>query len=290
MTKLYRGRFAPSPTGDLHLGSRLTAVASYLQARKHKGQWLVRVEDVDPPREVAGSAAGIIRDLKSLGMVADEPVHYQRHNTPAYQQAVAQLLSTGKAFRCACSRKQLEGFNLYPGTCRALNLAATAIRIRVNEQQLLVNDGLQKSQTYSLAKDIGDFIIWRGDNLPAYQLAVVVDDASEQITEVVRGCDLLDSTPKQLYLQECLGLKHPEYLHIPLLTDTNGKKLSKRDKDDPLNQLQPPAAIRLALTLLGQAPPAEISDLKALWDWAITHWSINNVPLRLGTESIPFKK
>lgn len=282
----YRGRFAPSPTGDLHLGSLLSAVASYLQARKNKGQWLIRIEDIDPPREVAGSAAGIIRDLKSLGMTADEGISYQRQHTTTYLQAVTSLLSAGKAFRCACSRKQLKDSPVYPGTCRKLGLDAAAIRLRVDNRQMTVPDNLQETREYSLNDDIGDFILWRADKLPAYQLAVVVDDAAEGITEVVRGCDLLDSTPRQIYLQECLGLAHPEYLHIPLLTDNSGRKLSKRDRDDPLNQLQPVAAIRLALQLLGQQPPAEIIDLDTLWNWAIGHWELKNIPLRLDNEYI----
>jgi len=280
----YRGRFAPSPTGDLHLGSLLTAVASYLQARKNKGQWLIRIEDIDPPREVAGSAAGIIRDLQALGMTADEDISYQGQNTTAYRQAATSLLSANKAFRCACSRKQLRGFPVYPGSCRNLALDAAAIRLRADNRQMTVLDKLQETCKYSLTDDIGDFIIWRADKLPAYQLAVVIDDAAQGITEVVRGCDLLDSTPRQIYLQECLGLAHPDYLHIPLLTDNSGRKLSKRDRDDPLNQLQPVAAIRLALQLLGQQPPAGITKLDALWDWAIGHWELKNIPLRLNNK------
>ncbi|MCF6225861.1 MAG: tRNA glutamyl-Q(34) synthetase GluQRS [Xanthomonadales bacterium] len=286
MHKPYRGRFAPSPTGDLHLGSLLSAVASYLQARKYQGQWLIRIEDIDPPREVHGSAAGILKDLKALGMQADEDVGYQSHNTAAYQQALASLLSSGKAFRCGCSRKQLKNDPVYPGNCRKLQLDACAVRLKAATRQLTVIDQLQKSREYALAEDIGDFIIWRADDLPAYQLAVVVDDAAMGITEVVRGCDLQGSTPRQLYLQECLGLPHPDYLHIPLLTDKSGRKLSKRDNDDPLNQLQPLAAIRLALRLLGQQPPPEISDLNKLWEWAIVHWQASNIPLQFPTSSI----
>ncbi|MCF6263533.1 MAG: tRNA glutamyl-Q(34) synthetase GluQRS [Xanthomonadales bacterium] len=287
MHKPYRGRFAPSPTGDLHLGSLLSAVASYLQARQHKGQWLIRIEDIDPPREIHGSAAGIVKDLQALGMQADEAVSYQSHNTATYLQAVTSLLTSGKAFRCSCSRKQLKNHPVYPGSCRKLQTDTCAVRLRVATPQLTVIDQLQKTREYALAKDIGDFIIWRADDLPAYQLAVVVDDAAMSITEVVRGCDLQDSTPRQLYLQECLGLPQPDYLHIPLLTDKNGRKLSKRDNDDPLNQLQPLAAIRLALQLLGQHPPSEISDLNRLWGWAIAHWRVNNIPSRLATDYIP---
>lgn len=287
MYNSYRGRFAPSPTGNLHLGSLLSAVASYLQARKNKGQWLIRIEDIDPPREVSGSVAGILKDLQALGMHADEDISYQSRNTAAYQQAITSLLSSGKAFRCGCSRKQLQNDPVYPGTCRQRNRDAYAIRLRVDTRQLQVIDQLQQSREYALAKDIGDFIIWRADDLPAYQLAVVVDDAAQGITEVVRGCDLLDSTPRQLYLQECLELPHPDYLHIPLLTDKQGRKLSKRDRDDPLNQLQPIAAIRLALQLLGQQPLAEINDLDKLWDWAITHWQLSNIPLKFPVEYIP---
>ena len=281
MDNTYRGRFAPSPTGDLHMGSLLSAVASYLQARKNNGRWLIRIEDIDPPREVAGSAAGIIRDLKTLGMTADEEISYQGQNTASYRQAADSLISAGKAFRCKCSRKLLRNQPVYPGTCRKLDLDATAIRLRIDNRLMLVTDKLQAPHHYSLTDDIGDFIIWRADNLPAYQLAVVVDDAAQGITEVVRGCDLLDSTPRQLYLQACLGLPHPDYLHIPLLTDNTGRKLSKRDRDDPLNQLQPVAAIRLALELLGQKPATEIIDLQALWNCAIVHWEIKNIPLHL---------
>ncbi len=282
----YRGRFAPSPTGDLHLGSLLSAVASYLQARRHNGQWLIRIEDIDPPREIHGSAAGIVKDLQTLGLQADEAVSYQSNNTAAYRQAVTHLLVSAKAFRCSCSRKQLKNAPVYPGNCRKLQLDACAVRLKVATRQLTVIDLLQTTREYALAENIGDFIIWRADDLPAYQLAVVVDDAAMGITEVVRGCDLQDSTPRQLYLQECLGLPQPDYLHIPLLTDKNGRKLSKRDNDDPLNRLQPQAAIRLALQLLGQQPPLEISDLDKLWDWAIAHWQVRNIPLQFPTSSI----
>lgn len=289
MHKPYRGRFAPSPTGNLHLGSLLSAVASYLQARKHQGQWLIRIEDIDPPREVSGSATGILKDLQALGMQADEGVSYQSHNTAAYQQALTDLLLSGKAFRCGCSRKQLQNDPIYPGTCRHRTLDAYAVRLRVDSRKLQVNDKLQQNREYALAEDIGDFIIWRADDLPAYQLAVVVDDAAQEITEVVRGCDLLDSTPRQLYLQECLGLPQPDYLHIPLLTDKQGRKLSKRDRDDPLNLLQPTAAIRLVLQLLGQQPPTEISDLDKLWGWAIKHWKVCKIPQQLPRQNISLK-
>jgi len=268
------GRFAPSPTGELHFGSLLAAVASCLQARSRGGQWLVRIEDIDPPREVAGSAQRIVQDLARLGLVSDLPVLYQSTRLEAYQAACDQLVSSGKAYWCGCSRKDWPASGVYPGTCRqgiAPGRKARAIRIRVDDKTLTFADRFIGQVTENLQHSCGDFIIRRADGLYAYQLAVVVDDAWQKITEVVRGMDLLSSTIRQIWLQNCLSLPTPEYAHIPLAVRPDGQKLSKRLASDPICLMQPVEALRAALTLLGHPPP--VAALHETWQWAYANWS-----------------
>lgn len=260
------------------MGSLLSAVASFLQARVNHGQWLLRIEDIDPPREVPGSALNIVHDLQIFGMVSDEPILYQSQRIAVYKESLETLLQQGKAFRCKCSRKSLAEFTVYPGYCRQLKTSGTAVRLKVDKHKITVTDRLQTRKSYKLNQEVGDYIIWRGDDLPAYQLAVVVDDNFQQITEVVRGCDLMDSTPRQIYLQQKLGINTPQYLHIPVITDRNGRKLSKSYAADPINKLTPPAAIKLCLELLGHPPPADIVELGQLWSWAISNWRLENIP------------
>lgn len=275
-----KGRFAPSPTGDLHFGSLLAAVASYLQARSVGGQWLVRIEDIDPPREVAGSATRILRDLRRLGLRPDLPVLYQSTRRAAYRAAVGDLLERGLAFSCGCSRGDLPASGVYPGTCRtglSRGKKPRAIRLLVPDETLTFEDGIQGHVAENLSETTGDFVIWRADDLPAYQLAVVVDDAFQQISQVVRGADLLDSTARQIWLQRCLGLPTSGYAHFPVAVDQDGNKLSKRLGSDPIASADPARALEAALQFLGQPCPGGL-DLGSLWRWAEQHWQLSAIP------------
>lgn len=274
----YIGRFAPSPTGDLHFGSLLAAVASYLQAKSHEGLWLVRIEDIDPPREVPGSADRLLKDLERFGLTPDQPTLFQSSRIAAYVKARQSLLDSGKAFFCRCSRKSLPSNGIYPGTCRAgidQPTSSMSVRIKTSQQNIKFQDKLQGMVCENLATVCGDFVIWRADDLPAYQLAVVIDDAFQDVTEVVRGADLLDSTSRQIFLQQAMGLPTPAYVHLPVAT-SGGQKLSKREQADPVSAREPAAAIYHALNFLGQNPPRGL-ELDALWNWAIEHWSLQSV-------------
>lgn len=280
--KPYIGRFAPSPTGDLHFGSLVAAVGSCLQARTSEGQWRVRVEDIDPPREVPGSAEGILRELARLGMTQDGPVLFQSQRMEAYREACMRLIANGRAYYCRCSRKMLPEEGVYPGTCRNARVEASEVkrlRFRVEEPIYAFEDKVMGRFEQDLANEVGDFVIQRPDGLPAYQLAVVVDDAWQSITEVVRGADLLDSTPRQIALQKALGLPTPSYCHLPLAILPDGSKLSKRLRSDPTSAYEPADAVRQALVFLGQTPPTKL-ELDQLWSWAIAHWDISRVPRR----------
>lgn len=248
----YKGRFAPSPTGPLHFGSLVTATTSYLEARSRGGQWIVRMEDLDRPRCQAGAAAEILRALEVYGFAWDEPVLYQSTRDEAYAEAIRQLGDL--VYPCACSRREVcrcaEG--LPPGR------AARALKIRG-----------------------GDFVLRRADGLYAYQLAVVVDDAFQGVTDVVRGADLLDSTPGQIYLHRALGFSVPRYVHVPLVRDTRGDKLSKQTLAPPLALADPAPVLRRAMEFLGQEPPE--LPLEDLWRWAVSAWDLRRLPH--GTES-----
>lgn len=232
------GRFAPSPTGPLHMGSLLAAVAGWLDARAMGGHWLLRIEDIDPPRETPGAAATIERDLRAHGLTWDGEPLYQRTRSDAYQRALNRLAAAGMLFRCTCTRRHLRAHGgVYPGTCRGRGMAplppgtAHALRVRIPEgaaARVRFRDRLRGELEFDLAAEQGDFIVRRRDGLWAYQLAVVVDDAEQGVTDVVRGVDLLDSTPRQIHLQRLLGLPVPRYLHLPILVDARGDKLSKQ--------------------------------------------------------------
>ena len=275
----HSGRFAPSPTGELHFGSLISAVASYLQVKHVGGEWLIRVEDIDPPREVTGSATRILQDLSRLGMNSDRPVLFQSTRTSAYDSAINMLLSEGKAFYCGCSRKDLPSSGIYPGTCRgglAPGKSARTVRLNVEGSIIRFPDLIQGAIEEDLENSAGDFIIRRADGLPAYQLAVVVDDAYQGITEVVRGRDLLDSTARQIYLQRALGLPTPAYAHHPLAMDGEGKKLGKRYASDPIGRLPAASSVQAALQFLGQQPPQGL-NLQELWSWATEHWRLESI-------------
>lgn len=276
----YRGRFAPSPTGDLHFGSLVAAVASYLEARRNGGAWLVRVENIDPPREIKGSAGRILRDLERFGMIPDGEVLYQSTRTAAFEDAVECLLDQGDAYWCGCSRADLPPSGIYPGTCRA-GLAPgrrrRSVRLRTDGVESGFVDVLQGELSEILHESVGDFVIRRADGLPAYQLAVVVDDAYQEISHIVRGADLLDSTPRQVYLQRKLGVPTPQYAHVPVVLGPEGNKLGKRLRSDPISKHPPAAALAAALRFLGQDAPAGAS-LNKLWGWAMERWDLGKVP------------
>jgi glutamyl-Q tRNA(Asp) synthetase len=253
----YRGRFAPSPTGPLHAGSLLAALASWLDARAQGGTWLVRIEDIDPPREVAGATVDILATLDAFGLTSDEPVLRQSTRGDAYAQALRQPRDAGAVYECACSRREADEAALaarlpagvYAGTCRAgtRGRAPRSIRLRVPDapdDAVSFTDRACGSYAQDLAHEVGDFVLQRADGLWAYQLAVVVDDAAQGITDVVRGADLLDNTPRQIWLQRCLGLPTPRYLHLPIVTNARGEKLSKQtgarplDRSDVLGELE----------------------------------------------------
>ncbi|HET6565441.1 MAG TPA: tRNA glutamyl-Q(34) synthetase GluQRS, partial [Xanthomonadales bacterium] len=225
----YVGRFAPSPTGELHFGSLLAALASYLEAKKSNGIWLLRMEDLDKSREVDGSAESIIGELARWGMKSDVPVLFQSQRTAAYQAACHKLLDLGQAYWCGCSRAEMPDSGVYPGTCSQglpKGKKPRALRLRTQGFELGFEDGIQGHISQDLQRECGDFVIQRADGFFAYQLAVVVDDAYQQVTNVVRGADLLESTPRQIWLQQCLGFPQPKYAHIPTVVQVDGKKLS----------------------------------------------------------------
>ena len=253
----YRGRFAPSPTGRLHLGSLVAALGSWLFARAAAGQWLLRVEDLDHEREVPGAAQDMLATLAAFGMRSDEPVIVQSERIERYASALRDLQAAGHAYACWCSRSDLEPHaGIHPATCVARPAARTpAWRLRVDAAMIDFDDAICGPQRQDLAQTVGDFVIWRADGVCAYQLAVVVDDAAQGITEVVRGADLLDSTPRQILLQQLLGLPRPRHAHLPLVLDAQGGKLGKQDAACPVDASNPLPALRAALLHLGQVIP-----------------------------------
>ena len=279
----YIGRFAPTPSGYLHFGSLVAALASYLDARSVGGQWLLRMEDLDPPREAHGAQDAILRSLEIYGFEWDGPLVRQSDRHPAYAQLIERLLSQGLAYACTCSRKQLEGTGgVYPGTCRNAGHPDhdTAIRLRVPELEYRFVDRVQGEFRQHLGREVGDFVIRRRDGLFAYQLAVVLDDAWQGVTDVVRGADLLDSTPRQLYLQELLGLPQPRYLHVPLIIQPDGHKLGKSYRSPPLPADQAAPLLNRALRALGQQPPDTLGRAtpREILAWGSAHWDAARIP------------
>jgi glutamyl-Q tRNA(Asp) synthetase len=253
-THPYRGRFAPSPTGALHFGSLVAALGSWLRARSQNGCWIVRIEDLDPPREIAGAAHQQIRTLAAFGLVSDEAILWQHTRHDAYAAALDQLVADGQAFACWCSRADLLRSNgLHRSPCVAAEnpQRAPAWRLRVPDRVVAFDDRVVGRYEQSLVECVGDFVVRRVEGYFAYQLAVVVDDAAQRISEVVRGADLLDSTPRQILLQQRLNLSTPAYLHLPLALDTDGRKFSKQDSALPVDASDPLPALRAALAFLG---------------------------------------
>lgn len=284
----YRGRFAPSPTGPLHFGSLVAAIGSFLDARHHAGSWLVRMEDLDRTREVPGAAATILHTLDAFGLHWDGSVEYQSARTRAYADALDRLERLALIYPCGCSRRQVAASGLagpegpiYPGTCRsglATGRSARSLRLRVPTGVIAFEDRVQGRIEQDISAEIGDFVLRRADGIHAYQLAVVVDDAWQDISHVVRGADLTTSTPRQILLQRHLGLPTPAYAHVPLVLDARGRKLSKSDAAAPVDPANPLSAALLALRHLGQTPPTEPpANIFELWQWAIPAWDISRV-------------
>ena len=287
----YIGRFAPSPTGPLHAGSLVAAVASWLDARAVGGRWLVRMEDLDRPRCEPSAADIILRQLEAYGLHWDGDVMVQSQRDAAYAEALAALQAKSAVYPCACTRSQLaqaprnhEGEIVYPGTCRnglPPGAVARAWRVRVSDASIHFEDRIHGELQQNLAHEVGDFIVRRADGLFAYQLAVVVDDAFQGITHVVRGADLLWNTPRQIFLQDLLVLPTPVYAHVPLVTNAAGQKLSKQTLAPALPERGRSAVLAQALAVLGHPPPRELAGANPaeLLAWALTHWHIENVPL-----------
>jgi glutamyl-Q tRNA(Asp) synthetase len=286
----YRGRFAPSPTGPLHFGSLVAAAGSFLEARSRGGEWLVRIDDLDPPRVVPDAADDILRTLEACGMGWDGPVIRQSARHDAYHHAVHQLLRQGAAYPCSCSRREiadsalpgLEGY-VYPGTCRPglrEGRAARAWRVRTAGARIAFDDDVQGRVEQDLERESGDFVAYRADGVYAYQLAAAVDDAEQRITHVVRGADLLVSTPRQIHLQRLLGLPTPRYGHLPVAVNADGEKLSKQTHAAPIDTGNPLPALTAALWFLGHRPPPTALDggTSALWRWAVANWKLGRVP------------
>ena len=292
MSERYRGRFAPSPTGPLHFGSLVAAVGSYLDARSQNGEWLVRIEDVDALRTVPGAADGILRTLEAFGFEWDGEVLVQSRRHDFYHAALVRLQLAGDVYPCACSRSEIaalssvasiDGGLLYPGTCRnGLDdgKAARTWRLRVRDREMEFHDRIQGASRQNLEREVGDFVLLRADGQYAYQLAVVVDDALQGVNAVVRGVDLLDSTARQMWLQQRLSLPTPSYAHLPVVVNAAGEKLSKQTKATPADPAQGSTLLASALSFLGHPVPLEFqrAPVCEFWPWAIANWSLAKIP------------
>lgn len=288
------GRFAPSPTGPLHFGSLLAALASYCEAKTQGGKWLVRMEDLDKPREMPGAANNILQTLQAFGFEWDGEVVYQSQRSALYQEALNQLKAKSLIYQCDCSRREIaDSYNqkpaqhgidglIYPGTCRHKTMVKTphASRVIVDSRPIAFEDAIQGQIEQNLAHDIGDFVLKRADALYAYQLAVVVDDGEQGITHIVRGADLLDSTPRQIYLQQLLNYPTPQYAHTPVASNALGEKLSKQTLAPAIDATQASTWLTQALNFLGQQAPRELAahSTSDIWQWAQQHWDINKIP------------
>jgi len=289
----YKGRFAPSPTGPLHLGSLVAALGSYLDARANHGHWLVRMEDIDPPREIPEAKVWIPAQLENHGLHWDEDISYQSCRLDIYQSHLEALKETGHIYTCYCSRQRIKELGgIYDGLCRTgskiepQGAEKGALRIRLNDTQCWA-DLVQGSQSFTPKQLNGDFVIKRRDGLFSYQLAVAVDDSLQEITHVIRGADLIDSTARQIHLQKTLGLSTPQYGHLPLVKNTNGQKLSKQNLASSLDETEPTENLICALKLLGQAPEQQLekASIEEIINWAIAHWSLAKIPMRAALQA-----
>lgn len=279
----YIGRFAPSPSGPLHFGSLIAALASFLDARAQQGQWLLRMEDLDPAREPPQAAGQILAALEAFGLHWDGQVLYQSSRLAAYRDALQQLQREDYLYACACTRQQIQGLGgVYDGRCRNRRDVPqdSALRVKVTDRAICFEDRIQGTTQQHLLRECGDFVLLRKDGLFAYQLAVVVDDAFQNISCVVRGSDLLESTPRQIYLQQCLGFKTPRYAHFPVAVNEEDQKLSKQHFATPLDHTRPLPALLRALRFLGQPVTTDMDqgEITSVLQWAIAHWDIQTVP------------
>ncbi|MGH8273730.1 MAG: tRNA glutamyl-Q(34) synthetase GluQRS [Gammaproteobacteria bacterium] len=288
-----RGRFAPTPSGPLHFGSLVAALASALDARSRGGEWLLRIDDLDSAREAHGARDAILFELNAFGFSWDGPVYTQRNRSTRYHDATNALLASCEAFPCACSRRDIAAAAksndtaIYPGTCRnglPPGRKARSIRLRVPDRTLEFDDAWAGRVRRNLAREVGDFVLWRADGIASYHLATVLDDADAGVTHVVRGADLLGSTMRQIYLQQALGLSTPAYAHLPLVRDC-GRKLGKQTGAPRLDLSRPVPTLVAALGFLRQAPPSALNDavVGEVWNWALAHW--NPTALRAATEA-----
>jgi len=290
MNVVYRGRFAPTPSGPLHFGSIVAAVGSYVEARTHGGEWHLRIDDLDPPRVVQGAVDSILRCLEQLGFEWDGPVIYQSQRAPAYHAALHQLRQHGMVYPCACSRKEIaehavmgvEG-PVYPGTCRdgmPPGREARAVRLRTAGARVAFEDAVLGPQGRDIEREAGDFVLYRADGVFAFHLASAVDDGELGMTDIVRGADLLESSARQIYVLRLLGLPVPRYAHLPIAVNASGEKLSKQTHAEAIDPRDPGRVLVPALRFLGQAPPQELSgeSTHVLWDWATTNWRLDRVP------------
>ncbi len=286
----YRGRFAPSPSGSLHFGSLIAATASYLDAKANQGKWLLRIEDLDQPRVQAGAIRSIIRLLEAYGFEWDEEILYQSQRFSAYESAINELSLSKHIYPCCCTRKQIKQTAtmgpyglIYAGTCRrGMPISAgsqQSTRLITHNDAISFEDRLQGEYVQHLSSEIGDFVLKRSDGIYAYQLAVVVDDDYQKISDIVRGNDLLDNTARQIYLQQLLGYKQPRYLHFPIALDENGNKLSKTNHAPEAEIKDGLKNIHKSLQFLGQMPPkmTDFAHITDLWNWAIDHWDYNKI-------------
>jgi len=293
----YVGRFAPSPTGPLHIGSLTTAVASYLHARQVNGEWLLRIDDIDKPREKPGSADSIRKTLDAFQLEWDRDVYYQSSKMEKYHHVANKLVAFGQAYRCSCTRKNLQKTGKpsvlgvrYPGTCRMRknHSKPTAIRVLVESNELIFIDGLQGQQKINLSHLTGDYTIIRSDKLPSYNLSTVLDDSFQGVTHIVRGVDLLELTSIHIHLQKTLDMKIPKYLHFPIIVNANGEKLSKQTGAPPIINKDAKKTASIILSYLGLQAPNELVGSKPseLWAWAIQNWDPKNLANQRKTRAL----
>ncbi|OTL27188.1 tRNA glutamyl-Q(34) synthetase GluQRS [Acinetobacter pittii] len=275
----YSGRFAPSPTGPLHFGSLITAVASYCDAKAHQGKWLVRVEDTDIPRIYPGSEEHILTSLEAFQFEPDAEIIFQKNRLDIYESVLDQLKKEGLIYACQCTRKMLGSNAIYAGTCRDLNLdfQGQAIRVKVQDQQICFDDRLQGHHCSNLQHDLGDFVLKRRDGIINYQLAVVVDDYLQDITHVVRGADLLDNTERQIWLGQLLGYPQLNYMHLPLAMNDQGQKLSKQNLAQALDLSKAPELLQKAILALGQ-PNVDLDQPRLMLKQAVAQWNVDLIP------------
>ena len=275
----YSGRFAPSPTGPLHFGSLITAVASYCDAKAHQGKWLVRVEDTDIPRIYPGSEEHILTSLEAFQFEPDAEIIFQKNRLDIYESVLDQLKRKGLIYACQCTRKMLGSNAIYAGTCRDLNLdfQGQAIRVKVQDQQICFDDRLQGRHCSNLQHDLGDFVLKRRDGIINYQLAVVVDDYLQGITHVVRGADLLDNTERQIWLGQLLGYPQLSYMHLPLAMNGQGQKLSKQNLAQALDLSKAPELLQKAILALGQ-PNVDLDQPRLMLKQAVAQWNVDLIP------------